>query len=950
MPKKIDNVDGRPAIETDKPMSIQEANEWALKVRAKADPKKDAIQKLRCAAAKRRERGSGNPTKTKDSEINYKAKSFNPESDAFDIDSSDGKKLLGKSISNGNVKNGQKVRSFFTPNGQVVIDVKPKGREIVLPTPEPKAPAKNPDIWPVTSCFLYSRIKSVKEKLTGNGAAQGKEETSWDAIKIYSGVNFSDYAYGFAERLDLLGDYETAEDALNNKLKPSRLIVPTGGGSSGAARDDSVINSGSADAVIVWFYIGSTNGYGTELVNEGSGKIFKVSGPSSYPSNQNTEQGPGFCMECYRAGVSVAIYPIVNLGEEPLTQYLSTSFPDLGGKIGYWGNIYSWHGMTDYSEGLSRRTYLYREYWSGIGGVPAYPTEQVQSPTSFPPEWQQGVSNYSPWALEDAQWYRFGWDYPSNRIACMSAGAIAVNTSALTAASVECGATIPNDQWYWVGGIGSSAGALDKRNSYSLADGMFVCWQGHKEHIGTAKSFFEAFATYWEIPGATVTKLGSCNLYGCEIPGGGGGYPAAPPSDASRFLIDTYGRKAKVFLVCHKQDYEPVEVELPFEYAAVVEEMTVLGGGSFSFGANFEASKTKKSLLTYGYQTGATGYEPIGLDLIHGTLSIDAEFAYINLFYGGERLYEEPMLFPLQTRLAAEGFGSPRTGNGGNYGYDRFTNRQMGTSPMSYGLSIYPSGYILSPSQTGEKHPRFIKDCWTSCLAIKVKLPTKNNKTLTIIETQKYKRGETITLTASNPDNEFDNKFLIRDYRTDFDIYGVEMVSIQNPEFASFGGLPALGLQFFLNNGYANNNIPITGNFYKKKEDFTILDWVYYQLQEMPRQYNPLITVLPTGVSIAQNGAAKVNVIYDLDKKFGRHGRAEKIMTASSFGYTTGNYYGGLSPTYASQGTLGPEHLFIAHKEQLAGNGLKVNNILTKWFRVTTSSFPIFGQLVRNES
>ena len=812
----------------------------------------------------------------------------------------------------------------------------------------PTIPKKDKEFWPVTSCFLYTRIKGMTEKLTGNGAAQGIEETSWSAMRAYSSPNTSSFAYGFAERLDDLGNYKSAEDAMNNVLRPECLIVPTGEGSTGAARDNAVGDSGSADSVIVWFYIGELqNDSGATLANAGDGQIFEVLGVSGYGGSVNTEQGPGFCMEMYRQGsISVSLYPITNIGTEPLTKHLSKSFPDLGGRIGYWGSIYKWHGMDDYTTGGNRTTFLYRYYWDSggaSGGIPAVRNETFQSPTSVPPDWQPGVSNYSPWTLEDAPWYRFGWD--NQRIACMSGGVIVAVTSAITG-SFNCGDTIPGDKWYWGGGIGPSAGALDKRANYSIANGMFVCWQGHKDHIGLAQSFFEAFRTYWDIPG-TVTKLRSCNLYGCEIPGGGGGYPPAPPSDARRFLVEAYGRKAKVLLVCHKQDYEPIELELPFEYAAVVEEMKVLGGGSFGTGSAFEAGKSVKTIRTYG----AYSFGPFSLDLIHGTLSIDNEFAYVDIFYGGERLYEEPKTFPLIIELAAQGFGSPTSGPGSNYGNDKFGGsgsggQRLGLSPQeSYG-NMYPSGWPQTPVQTGEKYPRFLKDCWSRCQSIKIRLPTKDDRTLTIVGSQKYKKGETITLTVNNPDNEFNKKFLIRDYRTDSVNFPLKT---PNSEYASFGGLPALIQQQFISSapGFTINDIPLPGLFYKNKQDWTKMDWIHYQLQEMPRQYNPLITVLPFGVSIERDGIIKVNVINDLDKKFGRHGRAEKIMTASSFGYL-GTFNGGNSPFYISQGQIGTEFLFISHKEQLIGNGLIENAILTKWYRVTTSSFPIHGQLLRN--
>jgi len=936
----INDIDGRPAIETDEPMSIQEANLWALEQRDKADARKAAVERLRCDAAERRERKPANPLETLKPDTSYRVREFNAEADAFNVDGSDGKKLLGKSLSNGNVRNGQKVRSFFAPNGQVVIDVKPKGRDIVIPKPVPKLPADE-EYWPVTSCFLYSRIKPNKEKLTGNGAAQGVEETSWDSIRgVYSNTAFNSYAYGFAERLDDLGNYKTAQDALDNKLRPECLIVPTGGGSTGAARDNAAVSSGSEGSVIVWFYIGSLNQSATELVDSGSGKIYQVSGPSMYPENQNTEQGPGFCMEMYRQGsISAGLYPSASFGLEPLSYFLKNSFPDLGGKIGYWGGIKKWRGIQDLYSDNSHRTFFYRSLWAAFDG------DINAVPTSFPPEFVAGVSPW-PGTLEHNAWYRYGWD--NQYIATMSAGAIGVNVSALDAAGVGCGDVVPNDQWFWSRGIGASAGALDRYAHYSSASGMFVCWQGHKENIGLATSFFQTFGTYWNIDGgSTVTRLGSANPYGCEIPNSGGGYPPAPPSDASRFLVDAYGRKAKVLLVCHKQDYEPIEIELPFEFAAVIEEHRVLGGGSFSFGTNFESGKSRNFIQTY---TSHFIVDPFSLDLTHGTLSIDKDFAYVDIFYGGERIYEEPKTFPLPIRLASQGFGSPRTGFGSNYGNDISLQQALGIFPLSSGM--YESGFPQTPAQTNEKHPRIVKDCWSRCRSFKVRLPTKEDKTLTIVGDEIYDRGESITLTANNPDSEFNNKFLIRDYRTDDRNLTFKTT---NPEFASFGGLPALTQQMFIGLPYTtnpttlftNNDISIGGLLYKNKQDWTAMDWIHYQLQEMPRQFNPLTTVLPVGVSISQSGVHRVNMIYDLDNRFGRQGRAERIMEASSFGWN-GSFTGGQSPSYGSGGGVGPEILFTSHKEQMIGNGLKEDGVLTKWYRVTTSSFPVFGQLLRN--
>ena len=797
----------------------------------------------------------------------------------------------------------------------------------------PTIPKKDKEFWAVTSCCLYTRMKGVTEKLTGNGAAQGIEETSWSSIRAYSnatpGTIAGGYAYGFAERLDDLGNYKSAEDALNNVLRPECLIVPTGGGSSGAAKDNAVIGSGSAAEITIWFYIGNP---ADALTN---GKIVKVTGPSSHPSNGTiTESGPGYCMEVYRGSFAGSvIFPSESIGAGPLTQNLKQSFPELGGRIGYAGRIERWRGMQDYSTTAST------SYFRSV-------STPSQTPTSVP-SWYIPDPNTNPWNYTNASWFQFGWPSPQY-IGCASTSWINIEMAALNAAT-SCGASIANNQWYWGGDASPTRGVLDRGNPNGFigTTGMFVCWRGHLDHASMAQSYFEDFRVYWGITGS-VTKLGSSNPYGCEIPGGGSGYPSPPPSDARRYLVEAYGRKAKVLLVCHKQDYDPIEIELPFQYAAVVEEMRVLGGGSLGVGTDFESGKNRKLINTYG---NFYSYDdPFSLDLIHGTLSIDADFAYIDIFYGGERLYEEPKTLPLFIQLASQGYGVPTVAGSGNeaiYGY------HLGHSPVDYGNipgGLYPSGWYATPVQTGEQHPRFVKDCWSRCQSYKIRLPTKDDKTLTIVESHKYKRGETIAITANNPDNEFNNKFLIRDYRTDGSPTNL-ILKTPNSDFASFGGLPALTQQQYIVGGtgyYTNNDIPIGGIFYKNKQDWTRMDWIHYQLQEMPRQYNPLITVLPVGVSTRVNGLSFANVIYDLDKKFGRHGRAEKIMPTSSFGYA-GTTNGGISPAYALTYSIGVEPLFISHKEQLIGNGLIKNGVLTKWYRITTSSFPVHGQLLRNE-
>jgi len=801
-------------------------------------------------------------------------------------------------------------------------------------------PKTDEDIWPCTVCFLYSRIKPNTENLTDNGAASGNE-TSWDFVRGYSTSNTQSFAYVARQRFDELGDYYTAQDAIDNKLKPDRLIVPIGG--NGAGKDNLVAASGSPDAVTVWWYIGQLGiENATGLVEAGDGQIFKALGTSTFPGNQNTEQGPGFCMEMYRQGsISVSLYPIQQFGLDPLTQHLKSSFFALGGRIGYWGNIYSWHGMQDYTTGGSRRTFLYREYWSGIQGVPAYPTETIQTPTSLPPD---HVLTINPWTLENAAWYKYGWEYPNNKIACMSAGAIVATTSAITS-SFACGDTVAGDKWYWSGGIGSSAGALDKRANYSSARGMFVCWQGHKDNIGLAHNFWEAFRIYWEIPG-TVTKLRSCNLYGCELPGGGGSYPPSPPADAQRFVSESHGRKAEIWLKIHKEDLEPVEIKLPFEFAAVIERITVLGGGSLNTGTAFEAGKNQSRFLTYGKfsQFGGGQFDPYSLENPHATLSVDSEFAYIDILYGAQRLWEEPLTLPVKPRLANMGFGSARTGIGSQYGSDFNIERRPALNPVDTSFSninVRISGATFHT--TPDTHPRIVKDCFTCCQSYKVRLPTKDNPLATIVASQKYKNGENITLTVANPDNEFNNKFLIADYRTENLLNDyltpnyVQKVHPQ-PHYATFGGLPVL-MQII---DYTPQNVgQLAPTFYKNQSDWSVMDWIHYQLQESPRRYNPLLTVLPPGVVTRQN--ERVATIFDLDNKFDRQGRAERIMPSAAFGNSTST-----APTYRVYNSTAYFPLFVSFKEQLIGNGLIENNKLTKWFRINTSSFPVFGQLKRN--
>ena len=792
------------------------------------------------------------------------------------------------------------------------------------------------EFWPVTSAFLYSKIKPNQELLDGNGAADF-DETTWDAVRCFASPTGSqDEAVAFFENKHLLGDYDTPEKALFNQMRADRLVVPPDAPSASFARDNAAWGSGSEDAVIIWFYIGDlTETYGLGLVHSGLGQIFKVLGTTTYPNADNTgEPGPGFCMEMQRSGnTSLALYPTEQMGQGPLTKYLSTQFPNLGGKIGYHGQIFKWRGMQDYiTYGGGRRTYLYRLYWSGIEGVPAYETDP-QSPTSVPPDYNPGPGTANPWTLEDEPWYRFGWDYPYLRIGCMSGGGIGAVTSAITGSGFGCGDTIDSDKWFWNHGVGATASALDRFAHYTLDDtGMFVCWQGHKDNASLAQSFFETFRAYWGLPG-TVHRLKSCNPYGCELPGGGG-YPPPPPSNVSRFIGQNWGRKAEMWLKVCRQNDPPLKIKLPFEYCAVLEKQTILGGGSFSPGANFESGKTRNTMQTYGLcYIGSGGFtDTFGLENPHATLAIDEEFAYVDILYGCERIFEQPLTLPVRSRLGNQGFGGIGSGN-------NWTYRVMGRAD-EYVSHI--SGN--RPANEAATMPVLIKDVFTSCQSYKIKLPTKDDKTLIIVGSQKFKRGEVNTLTSKNPDWECTKKFTIHDYRTSVERY-INVTTPpfieSNPDFSTLGGLPALNQIVSVNLSNINNFIP---RYYKPQMQWTQLDKVYYQLMGSPRQFNPLTEVLPQNVHIAPGDLHKGSIIFESDRKFGGHWRSEKVMVASGFGNPTASS----NVVYSEYGRTTMFPTVIPFTEQILGNGLMENNVLIKWYRVTPSSFPIMGQAPRH--
>lgn len=971
MPEEINNIDGRLAIETDEPMSIQEANVWALEQRSKADARKAAIERLRRAAVQRRERKPVNPLETLKPDPSYRVREFNAEADAFNVESSDGKKLLGKSLSNGNVKSGQKVRSFFAPNGQIIIDVKPKGRDIVIPKPVAAPPVKDPDIWPVTSCFLYSRIKSIEEDLTDNLAT---DLTSYDAYQSWEtqnplydptkSIKWNDRNAPriknsfFVQRADTLGDYETAEDALTNKLKADRTFTPPAGSDDGGAADNSAWGEGSENAVTAWFYIGDMTGWAPVERNifyaRGNG-YGSWSGPNYEPPYIEGPLSP--CMTMYQVGAGAieALYASLTFGEEPLSKYLkSSSFSNLGGKIGYWGGVRQWHGMQDVGDyGKYTRAY-------GVNDANGY-----REPTSQPPDYP-GI-NYPappivPWSFEDINWYRFGWPKYSS----IGSGEILLNCSSepgnirvynygidpfSSAAEFECGGDILGENWSGYR-LGTHSTPWMQEGNPSQKSGMFVCWQGDLANLGLASSFCSALQAYFDIDNGMggVTLLGSCNPYGCKGPPGtpGNGYPKAPL--AQRVVAKQFGHKAEIRLkVCDKEK-PPIELKLPFEFAAVVTKWVAQNG---------TLSNGQTTILTLA--TATTQAKPVNAcERPHATMAVDKDFVYIDILYGGEREWATPQIRPVPTRLSQSGSGTVKPSDSLNS-----VNRVLGMKEESPKMLI-----VEEYNESGkELYARYKADYFTYCQSFKIALPNpSNDNQLTIVESRRYQRGQVIQITEKSPDNEFNNKFLICDFRTDmkeeeleptsptWDTEGLYSISsIPNPDYASFGGLPAL-LQGrkpaggFLGNVNANLDeslafFNVVPKFYKPQSVWTDMDKIHFQLQESPRMIWPGNTVLPPGefvrTSYLYNGDV---ILFDDNGKFGKHGRASAITSANMFRSSDVQ-----APQYGeteSQSFL----LFTSFKEQLIGNGLKNDaGLVIKWNRLSTSSFPIFGQLPRKD-
>jgi hypothetical protein len=782
---------------------------------------------------------------------------------------------------------------------------------------DPKKPQKDEEIWPCTVAFLYSRIKPNTEDLTDNGAT---DITSYDYYQpVYVGAT---RAEGYVQCFDELGDFETAEKALADDYKDNRKLKPGQGGSGGAA-DNAAWGSGSADAVRVWFYIGNP----ANLANVATtNKIISVSGPPYHPSSGNIkDSGPGYCLVINSGSISSAIFPDEQIGSGPLTKELSKSFPHLGGKVGYWGGIAKWGGEIDYYSGVS----YFRHAPSG--------NEIAQTPTSFPVSYIPGTSQ-NPWLQTNSDWFKFGWGTVANPmyIGCIVSSHVNVETSAIT--GLACGAAIPPESWFWGGDTAPYAATLDRYrfgwNGYNNL--MYVCWEGHRANIGVAQSFFEQFRIYWGLPG-TVTKLATCGRYGCPIgdPENGGGYPSPPPPPP-RFIIKSRGRKAETWLKVCRQDDPPVEIKLPFEFAAIVEQFQILGNATFSSNGSNNIVNTFLTANSVNFRLHSIVETP------HATLSIDKEFAYVNISYGAERIWEDPLSYPIKLQ---------KEGNG--------VSRIVGEKATAYNGIV--GEYVFQSFGTNwQTEPRYEKDCFSYCQAYKIKLPTTEDKTLTIVGSQRYRRGEIITLTANSPDTEFDNKYLIVDFKTErFENIppppGVPVTqeiarwTNPSPDHASFGGLPAL-IQFPFLGAYEANqerHIPVQymPKFYKPQSVWTRMDRVHFQLQEQPRLFLPINEVLPPQVFVTPDTTNRpVDVIFDLDGKFGRGARAEKISYPSAFGSASI-----FAPTYTTREYLPYRYpLFLSFKEQLIGNGLLKDGQLTNWYRVATSSFPIINQLKRN--
>jgi hypothetical protein len=838
----------------------------------------------------------------------------------------------------------------------------------------PTIPKKDDDGgWPVTSCFLYSRIKGVEEDFTDNLAT---DLTSYDARASYNTRPLYDPTKStawndlnapqiknnmFVQRADTLGDYETAQDAVNNNLKADRLF-PTPADDKGAG-DDRAWGEGSPNAVTAWFYIGDMTGWAPverNIFYAGGNGYGSWSGPDYLAPYVTGPSSPCMTMYSVGAGAIEALYASLPFGQEPLSKHLkSTSFQHLGGKIGYWGGIQEWHGMQDYATPGPWDRYSHSYYYANF-----------REPTSVPPDYpgpDYPAPPQVPWSFEDSDWYRFGWrGYSTGNQMLKNLSSEPGNIRVYrhygvdpfsSAAGFECGGTISGDNWSGYR-LGSHSNFWMQGGNPSFKSGMFVCWQGDLRNLGLASSFCSALQDYFSIDGGRggVTLLGSCNPYGCKGPPGtpGNGYPPAPLSN--RIIAKQFGHKAEIWLKVCEKEKPPIEIKLPFEFAAVVTKM-VAQTGTFSNG-----QVTNLFLATSGGEKG--GVNPANaLECPHATMAVDKDFVYVDILYGGEREWATPQIRPVPTKLSQLGSGVVRA-----TGSLSAPSRVLGLQERSSDMLI-----VGEYNESGvELFARYKADYFAYCQSFKIALPNSSNgDQLTIVESQRYRRGQVIQITEKSPDNEFNNKFLICDFRTDMreqetmpsapswaaivaGTKGLNSISsVPNPEYASFGGLPALlqGRKSSTHRGgFSNSGETLTffnavPKFYKPQSVWTDMDKIHFQLQESPRMFWPGNTVLPPGEFVwsayLYNGDV---ILFDGNGKFGKHGRAATITSATMFGSTSpdAQKYGDTE----SQSFL----LYTSFKEQLIGNGLKNDTgLVVKWNRVSTSSFPIFGQLPRRD-
>ena len=841
----------------------------------------------------------------------------------------------------------------------------------------PTIPQKDGEFWPVTSCFLYSRIKATEEDLTDNLAT---DLTSYDGSYSFSTqnplydstktVNWNNTNAPpitnsvFVQRADTLGDYETALDAFNNSLKADRTFQSPGGGGDGGDADDRAWGEGSQNAVTAWFYIGDMTEWSAVDRN-----IFYASG-NGYGNWTGPDyaseaiQGPASpCMTMYGVGAGAieALYASLPFGSEPLSKYLKqSSFQGMGGKIGYWGSVHQWHGMQDLARAgtmYDRTRSIYDDGREPTSQPPNYPSITYPAPPAHP------------WGFDGIDWYSFGWPrytatggYGLDLNCSSKPGNIRVYNYGTdpfsSAAGFQCGGNISGDNWsgYRLGS--HSTPWMQYGEGDSLKNGMFVCWQGDLANLGMARAFCSALQDYWSIGGGSgVTLLGSCNPYGCKgAPGSGGnGYPVAPL--APRIIAKQYGHKAEIWLKVCEKEKAPIELKLPFEFAAVITKFVAQNG------ILRNGQTTSLHLITSGSYSGDDITN--ASECPHATMSVDKDFVYIDILYGGEREWAVPQTRPVPTKVSQGGSGTVKTDADPNR-VRRVLGMREPRSRMLIVGEYNPSGK--------ESYARYKADYFAYCQSFKIALPKSPNKDLTIIASQRYRRGQTIQITEQSPDNEFNNKFLICDFRTDMReqetipssplwsaiVAGVSGIystsSVPNPDYASFGGLPALlqarkSISFDTNTAHSENPnetlafFDAVPKFYKPQLDWTDMDKIHFQLQESPRMFWPGNTILPFGEFVDIINLYKGDtILFDNNGKFGKHGRASTITSATMLGSSKTR-----APDYGNRQTQS-FLLYTSFKEQLIGNGLKNDaGLVVKWNRACTSSFPVFGQLPRRD-